>query len=127
MSVLEDMRALEDRIVSRLDELRPLVDEYRELERAAQRLGIDPNASRAKRAPARRASARARRGSRRRAGNSKVSRRDQVIALAREQPGITVPEMGTRLNVDPTGLYRVVRALEKEGAVKKEGMAIQPL
>ena len=46
MSVLEDLRAVEQRVAARLDELRPLVDEYEELMRIADRLGIE-----ARRAP----------------------------------------------------------------------------
>jgi hypothetical protein len=40
MSVLDDLRGLETRVTKRMNELRPLVDEYRELERVAQRLGL---------------------------------------------------------------------------------------
>jgi hypothetical protein len=127
MSVLDDIRSLERRITSRLDELRPLVEEYRELESAARRLGIDPSATDRGRGRTRRSSGTSQPRSGRRRSTSKVSRRDQVIALVKEHPGITVPEMGTRLKVDPTGLYRVVRALEKEGAVKKDGKAVQPV
>jgi hypothetical protein len=132
MSVLEDLRSIEDRLTSRLNELRPLVEEYRELERAAQRLGIDTSAPKT---PRRRASANgakrrkpagASRQRRRRSASGRPSRRDQVLALVKERPGITVPEIGTALKVDPTGLYRVVHGLESEGAIKKDGKAIQP-
>jgi hypothetical protein len=34
MSVLDGLRDLERRVASRMEELRPLVDEYRELERS---------------------------------------------------------------------------------------------
>jgi hypothetical protein len=140
MSVLDELRSVEDRVTSRLNELRPLVEEYRELERAARRLGIDPEKSRSGRAAARRTPARStskpsangrRRSSaksttRRRTSSSGPRRRDQVLALVQQRPGITVPELGTELKVDPTGLYRVVRGLESEGAVKKEGKALRP-
>jgi winged helix-turn-helix DNA-binding protein len=44
MSVLDDLRGLETRVTDRMAELRPLVDEYRELERVAQRLGLGDTA-----------------------------------------------------------------------------------
>ncbi len=45
MSVLNELCELESRVRSRLSELGPLVDEYRELEKVAQRLGIETNAA----------------------------------------------------------------------------------
>lgn len=41
MSVLDELTGLEDKVRARMTELRPLLDEYVELEKAAQRLGID--------------------------------------------------------------------------------------
>jgi hypothetical protein len=41
MSVVDDLRGLESRVVARLKELRPMVDEYNELEQIAARLGLD--------------------------------------------------------------------------------------
>lgn len=140
MTVLDDIRMLEERVTARLDELRPLVEEYRELERAARRLGVDPSKSRSARPKqadgssggsstrlSRGSSTRpaGRRSSRRQ--GAKPARRDQVLALVNERPGITVPDMGVALKADPTGLYRVVRGLEKEGVVKKEGRAVRPV
>lgn len=40
MSVLDQVRALEQQVLQRLRELRPLVDEYRDLEKVAERLGL---------------------------------------------------------------------------------------
>jgi ribosomal protein S25 len=138
MSVLDDVRTLEERVTSRLEELRPLVEEYRELERAARRLGIEPSKPKSARRAAssaangrRSATARSSGGAtpRRRRAQRKGqsgSRREQVLALVKERPGITVPQLGDKLKIDPTGLYRVVRGLEEEGAVKKDGKAIHP-
>ena len=42
MSVIDDLKGLEDRVAQRMTELRPLVDEYRELEQVAERLGVTP-------------------------------------------------------------------------------------
>jgi hypothetical protein len=41
LSVLEELRAVEERIVARLGELQPVVEEYEELRRVAERLGIE--------------------------------------------------------------------------------------
>src|SRR4051812_3569142 len=40
MSVLDQVRALEQQVLQRLRELRPLVAEYRDLEKVAERLGL---------------------------------------------------------------------------------------
>jgi hypothetical protein len=42
VSVIDELKGLEDRVARRMKELRPLVDEYRELERVAERLGAPP-------------------------------------------------------------------------------------
>jgi hypothetical protein len=41
LSVLDQFRSAEDRVAKRLRELKPLVEEYQELERVAQRLGLN--------------------------------------------------------------------------------------
>jgi uncharacterized membrane protein len=76
--------------------------------------------SRSARTPASGASRQA--GRRRSAGQ----RQQQVLELVNERPGITVREVGQQLGVDPTSLYRVVRKLEEEGRVKKQGRELQP-
>jgi hypothetical protein len=48
VSVVNDLRSLEDRIIARLGELQPLVDEYHELQAAAQRLGLDVTAAKSR-------------------------------------------------------------------------------
>jgi hypothetical protein len=126
MTVLEDLKTLEHRLTARLKELRPALEEYRELEAAARRLGIDVD-SIAESKPARSRRRRAAKpASRSRRRGPRVQRRDQVLALINERPGITVPEIGKELGVDPTGLYRIVRQLEADKAIKKEGMALRP-
>jgi hypothetical protein len=144
LTVLDDLKAVEQRLTARLEELRPALEEYRELEAAARRLGIDvdPAAGTATRSAAKPSSTRKPRmsGARRaaptrakrrapartkRAPRRAVQRRDQVLALIEARPGITVPDIGRELGVDPTGLYRVVRQLEAQGAIKKEGMALR--
>ena len=140
MSVIDELKGLEERVAQRMQELRPLVDEYRELEQVAQRLGVSPRTGADTSAPPRRASGRAR--STRRApstpaaatGNSRSGsgrgrqngRREQLLSMVKARPGITVREVGSELGVDPTSLYRIVHRLEKEGALQKRGRELLP-
>jgi hypothetical protein len=147
MSVIDELKGLEDRVARRMQELRPLVDEYRELERVADRLGVTPAAADDTPAPRRRASrpranasATARRASRgssngtaakagapASAGRTPANgRRDQLLEMVKARPGITVREVGTELGVDPTSLYRIVHRLEQDGALQKRGRELLP-
>ena len=151
MSVLEDLRQLEQRIVKRAAELRGAVDEYAELQQAASKLGIDlesapargaaasagssqrratkPRASaKPKSAATKSAATRTSAAAKRTPGGSRQrgSRRDDVLRLVKQQPGITVADLGKKLNVNATGLYRVVRDLEQRGDLKKDGKALTP-
>jgi MarR family len=141
MSVLEDLQGLEARVVRRLQELRPLVDEYRELEAIAQRLGLNaedsaPRASRSRQSRPRTRPATSSSGRRTRSAASSRrtnrassrgpiapagQRQQEIVAMVKTKPGITVREIGTQLGVDPTSLYRIVRALEKDGTIQKQG------
>ena len=140
MSVIDELKGLEERVAQRMQELRPLVDEYQELEQVAQRLGVSPGDGADTPAPARRSSRR--KGSTRRsAATTRAStatsaqatgrgrrngRRDQLLSMVKARPGITVREVGTELGVDPTSLYRVVHRLEQEGALQKRGRELLP-
>src|SRR3954453_21210186 len=112
-----------------MTELRPLVDEYHELERVAQRLGVAPPAPADSAARPRRTRPRSRPTSRgrspRHCGRAN-RRRDQLLEIVKARPGITVREIGTELGVDPTSLYRIVHQLEKDGAVPKRGRELLP-
>ena len=140
MSVIDELKGLEERVAQRMQELRPLVDEYQELEQVAQRLGVSPGDGADTSTPARRSSRR--KGStRRNAATTRAStatsapstgrgrpngRRDQLLSMVKARPGITVREVGTELGVDPTSLYRVVHRLEQEGALQKRGRELLP-
>jgi predicted transcriptional regulator len=50
-----------------------------------------------------------------------AERRERMLALIRDKPGITVPELSEALNVDAPSLYRVVRKLQSDGAISKDG------
>lgn len=141
MSVLDDLKSLESRVRSRLEELRPLVEEYQELEHAAARLGVvnDTKAERGSADPAtevgrpttapkrpgsvpRKPAGASRSAARRRTRARGSSRRsDQVLAVVKANPGATVKRVGAELEVDPTSLYRIVKRLESEGKLKKDG------
>jgi hypothetical protein len=132
VSVIDDLKKLEASIIKRYQELQPAIAELEELRRAAERLGIDLEAPQ----PARNgrsssqplATARPRRPAGKTAGRRRRSqRREQVLALVTERPGITVPEIAKELKVDPTGLYRVVRQLEADGGVRKRDKQLHPV
>jgi Winged helix-turn-helix DNA-binding len=141
VSVLEDLRGIEERVVARLRELRPLVDEYAELEQVAARFGFQvptsTTASRAggargrrkavKSAPRRRSTSSSTADGRRRPGGTQATgeeRRARVLALIEQKPGITVREISSDIGVDPPPIYRVVRKLQADGLIKKEGTAL---
>jgi predicted ArsR family transcriptional regulator len=60
-----------------------------------------------------------------RRGNAAPGQRgEQLLALVRERPGVTVAEAGKELGVDPTGLYRLVHRLGQGGQVRKTGRGL---
>ena len=126
-------------IQARLKELKPLVDEYRELEAADKALSslgrsggggstAAPSTSAPAAAPARRSTRRtttrrassgggARRGRPRGSG----TRANQALDLVRDRPGITIPEMAQAMGIQQNYLYRVLPGLAEEGKVVKSG------
>lgn len=115
-------------IDNRLKELRPLYEEYLQLEKAKEALeGVGaPRRRGPGRPPGSRSTATRRassgNGRRRRRGRGGANRADQVLKVIRENPGISVSEIGDRLGMKQKNyLYRVVGNLQGEGAVKKEG------
>jgi DNA-binding NarL/FixJ family response regulator len=141
MSVLQELSDLRQRAVARLNELEPLVAEYEQLQAVLAKLGPDDvgggrAAAAAKPAGRRRSSAKAARkratparkasgGSRRRRAVAPGSRERDVVRLVGERPGISVPEIARELNVDPTGLYAIVRRLTAKGQMRKEGTKLE--
>ncbi|HEX8742345.1 MAG TPA: helix-turn-helix domain-containing protein [Thermoleophilaceae bacterium] len=115
-------------IDKRLKELRPLHEEYLQLEKAKQALdgvGTAPRRRGPGRPPGSASSTRrasSGNGRRRRRGRGGANRADQVLGVIRENPGISVSEIGDKLGMKQKNyLYRVVGNLQSEGAVKKEG------
>jgi hypothetical protein len=113
-------------IDARMRELRPLVEEFNRLEKAAAALsGLDSGQRPARR---RRAAATTtgagtgRRGRPRGSGN----RAKQALELVRARPGITISEMADAMGIQPNYLYRVMPSLESDGQVVKKEKGWHP-
>src|SRR5918992_5278505 len=112
-------------IDARLRELRPLVDEYNRLEKAAAALSGVGGAQRTPAVPRRRGSGGGggtRRGRPRGSGN----RAKQALELVRTRPGITISEMAGAMKNQPNYLYRVIPTLEAGGQGRKRDKGLQP-
>jgi DNA-binding transcriptional ArsR family regulator len=55
------------------------------------------------------------------------SRREQILAIVRASPGVTVAELGQKLGVDPTSLYRPVYDLKDDGLITKQSRQLRPV
>jgi hypothetical protein len=127
-------------IQARLKELKPLVDEFRELEAADKALSSlgkggggggststattsAPAAAPAKRAARRASTRRSSGGGSGRRGRPRGSgtRANQALDLVRDRPGITIPEMAQAMGIQQNYLYRVLPGLAEEGKVVKSG------
>jgi hypothetical protein len=103
-------------IDARLKELRPLVDEYNRLEKAAAALAGVGNGTR-QRAPRRRGRGRPR---------GSGTRAKQALELVRARPGITIRELSEAMGIHANYLYRVMPTLESEGQVVKRDKGWHP-
>jgi len=104
-------------IEARLKELRPLVDEYDRLQKAAAALaGVGNGGTRQR--PARR------RGRGRPRGTG--TRAKQALELVRARPGITIRELSEAMGIHANYLYRVMPTLESEGQVVKRDKGWHP-
>jgi hypothetical protein len=139
-------------ITKRLAELKPLVDEYSYLQDAAKALAGIPAAngaaaptsppaqarrgpgrprgakSSAKRTATAKASRPAKAARKGRVGRPKGSgkRATEALALISEKPGITIPEMASRLGIKPTYFYKMLPTLVEAGSVVKRGRGWHP-
>jgi hypothetical protein len=106
-------------IDARLRELRPMVDEYERLEKAAAALAeVDGGPARR-----RRVSGRGRRGRPRGSGTRSL----QAMELVKAKPGITISELADSMGIKANYLYRVLPALEADGKVKKRKNGWHPV
>ena len=71
-----------------------------------------------RRAPARTGRPRGRRG-----GNTRAN---QALALVKDQPGITIPQIAEALKIEPNYLYRVMPKLVQDGQIKRDGQGWHP-
>jgi hypothetical protein len=114
-------------IEERLQELRPLIEEFHRLEAASAALeGVSHSAAgsaRRRRVPSSNGSVR--RG-RPRGGRGENTRAAQTVELVRAQPGITIPELAGHMGIKPNYLYRVLPQLADEGKVRREGKGWHP-
>jgi hypothetical protein len=122
VSVADDVRR---QITNRLTALKPLVDEYHQLEAmvlvrwdgAARSPGRNSNRARSKRST---------NGRRRGRPRGSGTRSAQALALVQGKPGITIPQMAKEMGITPNYLYRVLPELAKDGKVKKNGKGWEP-
>ena len=111
-------------IDARLRELKPLVDEYQQLQKASEALGgLDgPRGGRRRTSSGRRGSTGRRRGRPRGSGTRSI----QALELVKSNPGITISELADNMGIKANYLYRVLPSLESEGKVKKDGRGWKP-
>ena len=110
-------------IDNRLKELRPLYEEYLKLEKAQQALaGMEQPRRRGPGRPRGSTNGTSGNGRRRRRRRSGGSWADRALTVVRQNPGISVSEIGDQLGMTQKNyLYRVMNNLVDEGAVRKEG------
>ena len=115
---LEDKRR---EFEARLEELRPLVEEYERLEAAASALqGVQSGAAPRRGTPRTRQDGDgggAGRGRPRGSGN----RANEALELVKQRPGVTIPELAEAMGMQQNYLYRVLPGLAQEGLVEKRG------
>jgi len=109
-------------IDARLRELRPLIEEYRQLEAAQAALAGLPGESRTT-ARRGRPSRPAPGGAPRRRGRPRGSgtRALQALELVKAQPGITTSDIASAMGIKQNYLYRVLPSLERDGKIAKRG------
>ncbi len=110
-------------IDNRLKELRPLHEEYLKLEKAQEALsGVEQPRRRGPGRPPGSGSSSSAGATRRRRRRSGGTRSDEALEVVRQNPGITVSELGDKLGIAQKNyLYRVMANLQEDGAVRKDG------
>ncbi len=66
---------------------------------------------------------RARAGGRRKGSGTRAA---QALSLVQGAPGITIPELATKMNIKQNYLYRVLPGLEQDGKLEKKGRGWHP-
>jgi hypothetical protein len=111
-----------------LKELKPLVEEYHQLEAMVRKLAEGDGAPSSSRPRSTRRSS-TRTASRRSRGRPRGTgtRSAQALPLVQAKPGITIPEMANEMGITPNYLYRVLPELAKDRKVKKVGKGWEPV
>jgi hypothetical protein len=115
-------------IDARLAELKPLVEEYSRLEKAAAALaGVSTTGggTRRRKAAGRRSSA-SNGGGRRGRPPGSGKRALQAEELVNASPGVTIPELADAMGIQANYLYRVMPQLQKAGKIRKQGKGWHP-
>jgi len=122
-------------IDARLKELKPVVAEYERLQAAAAALDGVRGAATTPARPARRAPGRAKAsghkkgttaGERRGRPKGSGKRGADALALVKQRPGITIPEIAETMGIRQNYLYRVLPGLAQDGLVRKDGRGWHP-
>jgi hypothetical protein len=120
-------------IEERLQELRPLIEEFHRLEAASAALdGVSgagssgAGSATARRRPAPTTNGTGRRGRPRGGRSGEGTRAGQTVDLVRAHPGITIPELASQMGIKPNYLYRVLPQLADEGKLRREGKGWHP-
>lgn len=144
----ELLTEVESKVKDRIKELLPLHNEYLELSAWAERAGIELNGSAPRKPPAAKPAAAKKSTPRRKAGkkaaakttaakpatakassrfpNGVPDRRADLLRIVNENPGVTVREVGDKLETDATQLYRHRNALVEEGLIESRGPNLFP-
>jgi hypothetical protein len=113
-----------DEIAARLAELQPLVEEYQRLEAAAA--ALDTVLASANGATASATQQAATSGRKRGRPKGSGDRQAQALAMVRESPGITIPEIAERMDIKDNYLYRVLPRLAEDELIVKDGKGWYP-
>ena len=114
-------------IEERLQELRPLIEEFHRLEAASAALdGVSGSSTPIRRRSAPAVNGSSRRGRPRGGRSGDSTRAAQTVELVRTQPGITIPELAGHMGIKPNYLYRVLPQLADEGKVRRDGKGWHP-
>lgn len=113
-------------IEERLQQLRPLIEEFHRLEAASAALDDVAAASARRRpAPVENGAGAVQRGRPR--GRRPNTRAVQTVELVRANPGITIPELADHMGIKPNYLYRVLPQLADDGKVRRQGKGWHPV
>jgi len=111
-------------IRARIKELEPQVREYERLQGALA--ALDARDAPQKRERGRRPTQTARRkqGTKRRAGRGQ--RKEQLLRVVGEEPGLRPSEAARRVGIQPSQLHTLARGLQEEGSIERRDGALFP-